>query len=68
MNTKRLEVVLNTFASNVVQEARNNLKNDVNKYGDNKAGGDLYNTMTYNVQTEKDFFLIDFLMPFCLFL
>jgi hypothetical protein len=62
MNTKRLEAVLSTFASNVVQEAKNNLKSDVNKYGQNKAGGDLYNTMTYNVQTEKDFFLIDFLM------
>jgi len=62
MKTTQLQAVINTFASNVVQAARNNLENDVNKYGSNKAGGPLYNTLNYKVETSKNFFLVDFLM------
>ena len=34
----------------------------INKYGSNKGGGALYNSLKYTVDTEIDLFLINFLM------
>ena len=56
MNTENLKEVLNRFGEYVVFEAKNNLVKE------DKASGDLYNSISYKVEVEKDIFIVDFLM------
>ncbi len=62
MKLNNVDDVLQAFAQYVVDASKDNLKNDVNKYGDNKAGGDLDNSISYTYDKSKDLFLLDFLM------
>jgi len=62
MLTKNLEETLNKFAEYVVSSAKTNLTKDVNKYGKNKGGGNLYNSIKYDLGIEPNIFLVDFLM------
>jgi len=62
MELNNVDDVLNAFAQYVVDASKDNLKNDVNKYGDNKAGGDLDNSISYTYDKSKNLFLLDFLM------
>ena len=56
MNTENLKEVLNRFGEYVVFEAKNNLVKE------DKASGDLYNSISYKIEVEKDIFIVDFLM------
>jgi hypothetical protein len=62
MDFKNVDDVLEAFAQYVVDASKDNLKNDVNKFGDNKAGGDLDNSISYTYDKSQDLFLLDFLM------
>jgi len=62
MLTKNLEQTLNKFGAYVVKQSKENLAKDVNKYGSNKAGGDLDNSIEYTLDVESNLFLVDFLM------
>ena len=62
MELKNVDDVLQAFAQYVVDASKDNLKNDVNKYGSNKAGGDLDNSIAYTFDKSQDLFLLDFLM------
>ena len=62
MKLNNVDDVLQAFAQYVVDASKDNLKNDVNKFGGNKAGGDLDNSISYTFDKSKDLFLLDFLM------
>jgi hypothetical protein len=62
MEFKNVDEILLSFAQYVVDASKENLKNDVNKYGSNKAGGDLDNSLSYTFDKSQDQFLLDFLM------
>lgn len=62
MDSKNLKDVLDKYGKYVIQQAKSNLTKDVNKFGSNKGGGALYNSLKYTVDTEVDLFLINFLM------
>ena len=62
MDFKNVDEILISFAQYVVDASKENLKNDVNKYGSNKAGGDLDNSLSYTFDKSQDQFLLDFLM------
>lgn len=62
MDTDNLKKVLNDYGKYVVQQSKSNLTKDVNRFGGNKGGGPLYNSIEYKVSTEPNFFLLDFLM------
>ena len=59
---KNLNGVLQDYAKYVIQQAKTNLTKDVNKYGSNKGGGNLYNSLSYDILIENEDFLVDFLM------
>jgi len=56
MDFKNVDEVLNAFAERVIDNSKKNLVDD------RKSFGDLYNTLSYTYEKEKDLFLIDFLM------
>ena len=56
MKFKNVDEVLNAFAERVIDNSKKNLVDD------RKSFGDLYNTLSYTYEKEKDLFLIDFLM------
>lgn len=56
MKFKNVEEVLNKYGKYVVQQSRSNLTRD------KKGGGDLYNSVSYNIEKSQDDFLLDFLM------
>ena len=56
MEFKNVDEVLNAFAERVIDNSKKNLVDD------RKSFGDLYNTLSYTYEKEKDLFLIDFLM------
>ena len=62
MDFKNVDEILISFAQYVVDASKENLKNDVNKYGSNKAGGDLDNSLGYTFDKSQNLFLLDFLM------
>ena len=62
MDSKNLKAVLDKYAKYVVQQSKTNLTKDVDKFGSNKGGGALYNSITYKIDTEVNLFLVDFLM------
>tara|TARA_R110001592_G_scaffold179171_2_gene420609 strand:- start:1024 stop:1575 length:552 start_codon:yes stop_codon:yes gene_type:complete len=62
MDSKNLKDVLDKYGKYVIQQAKSNLTKDVNKFGSNKGGGALYNSLEFKVDTEVDLFLINFLM------
>jgi len=62
MKLNNVDDVLQAFAQYVVDASKDNLKNDVNKFGGNKAGGDLDNSISYTFDKRQDLFLLDFLM------
>ena len=62
MDADNLKKVLNDYGKYVVQQAKSNLTKDVNKYGGNKGGGPLYNSIEYKPTYEPNYFLLDFLM------
>ena len=62
MEFKNVDEILLSFAQYVVDASKENLKNDVNKYGSNKAGGDLDNSLSYTFDKSQNLFLLDFLM------
>tara|TARA_R110000787_G_scaffold6602_2_gene22920 strand:- start:116 stop:667 length:552 start_codon:yes stop_codon:yes gene_type:complete len=62
MDADNLKKVLNDYGKYVVQQAKSNLTKDVNKYGGNKGGGPLYNSIEYKPTYETNYFLLDFLM------
>ena len=49
MDFKNVDEILISFAQYVVDASKENLKNDVNKYGSNKAGGDLDNSVRLHI-------------------
>jgi hypothetical protein len=59
---KNLNGVLKEYAKYVIQQAKTNLTKDVNEYGKNKGGGNLYNSLSYDILIENEDFLVDFLM------
>ena len=59
---KNLNGVLEEYAKYVIQQAKTNLTKDVNKYGKNKGGGNLYNSLSYDILVNNEDFLVDFLM------
>ena len=62
MDFKNVDEILLSFAQYVIDASKENLKNDVNKYGSNKAGGDLDNSLGYTFDKSQNLFLLDFLM------
>ena len=62
MDADNLKKVLNDYGKYVVQQAKSNLTKDVNKFGGNKGGGPLYNSIEYKPTYETNYFLLDFLM------
>jgi hypothetical protein len=56
MNSENLKDVLNKYAKYVVQQSKSNLTKD------KKGGGDLYNSIKYDLDIEDNLFLLDFLM------
>ena len=62
MDSKNLKEVLDKYGKYVVQQAKSNLTKDKDKYGGNKGGGALYNSIEYKLDREPSFFLLDFLM------
>jgi hypothetical protein len=56
MKFTELNKALNDFGKYVVQQARSILTKE------KKGGGDLYNSIDYNLIEEKDAFLLDFIM------
>ena len=56
MNFQNINKALNDFGKYVVQQSKSNLTKD------QKGGGDLYNSISYEIETEKDLFILDFLM------
>ena len=62
MDADNLKKVLDDYGKYVVQQAKSNLTKDVNKYGGNKGGGPLYNSIEYKPTYETNYFLLDFLM------
>ena len=62
MDADNLKKVLDDYGKYVVQQAKSNLTKDVNKYGGNKGGGPLYNSIEYKPTYEPNYFLLDFLM------
>ena len=62
MDFKNVDEILLSFAQYVIDASKENLKNDVNKYGSNKAGGDLDNSLSYTFDKSQNQFLLDFLM------
>ena len=56
MEFKSVDEVLNAYAKYVVQQAKSNLTKD------DKGGGALYNSISYNVEKSQDDFLLEFLM------
>lgn len=62
MDSKNLKEVLDKYGKYVVQQAKSNLTKDKDKYGGNKGGGTLYNSIEYKLDTEPSYFLLDFLM------
>ena len=62
MELENLTEVLDKYASLIVTGAKENLVKDVDKYGGNKGGGDLYNSVAYDLRVEANVFLLDFLM------
>ena len=56
MDFLKTNEILNKFGKYVVQQSKSNLtRND-------KGGGKLYNSIQYTLDTEKDIFILDFLM------
>lgn len=53
---KNLNDALEQYAKYVIQQARTNLTKD------NKGGGNLYNSLNYDILESTDQFLVDFLM------
>tara|TARA_R110002153_G_scaffold30414_3_gene93282 strand:- start:713 stop:1267 length:555 start_codon:yes stop_codon:yes gene_type:complete len=56
MDFLKTNEVLNKFGKYVVQQSKSNLTRD------NKGGGSLYDSIKYTLDTEKDIFILDFLM------
>ena len=56
MSTVNLDLVLKKYADFVVEQSKKNLSKD------KKGGGALYNSITYDLRTETNIFLLDFLM------
>jgi len=56
MEFKKLKEVLDKYAKYVVQQSKSNLTKD------GKGSGPLYNSLSYEVDIEKNLFLLDFLM------
>ena len=56
MDSNNLQEVLDKYGKYVVQQSKSNLTKD------QKGGGDLYNSISYEIETEKDLFILDFLM------
>jgi len=56
MEYNELKKVLDKYAKYVVQQSKANLTND------GKGDGPLYNSISYDVDIEKNLFLLDFLM------
>tara|TARA_R110000744_G_scaffold25573_1_gene63360 strand:+ start:42 stop:575 length:534 start_codon:yes stop_codon:yes gene_type:complete len=56
MDLENLDDILNKFSKYVVQQAKSNLTKD------QKGGGALYNSITYDVEQVASDFLVDFLM------
>ena len=57
MDFKQIEKTLTKYARYVIQQARSNLTK-----GKHNASKDLYNSLRYELDKEKDAFLIEFLM------
>ena len=57
MDFQKTEQVLTKYAKYVVQQSRSNLTK-----GKNKSSGKLYQSISYDLDVEKDAFLLDFLM------
>ena len=49
MDFKNVDEILLSFAQYVIDASKENLENDVNKYGSNKAGGDLDNSFKLHI-------------------
>ena len=62
MDSKNLKQVLDKYGKYVVQQSKSNLTKDKDKFGGNKGGGALYNSISYDVEIESKYFLLDFLM------
>jgi|TARA_B110000259_G_C13963030_1_gene381458 hypothetical protein len=62
MDATNLKKILDDYGKYVVQQAKSNLTKDVNKFGGNKGGGPLYNSIEYKPTYETNYFLLDFLM------
>tara|TARA_R100000935_G_scaffold10084_1_gene20126 strand:+ start:1243 stop:1800 length:558 start_codon:yes stop_codon:yes gene_type:complete len=58
MNLENLDKILNKYGKEVVAQAKENLQNA----DPSKGGGALEDSISYELDTEKDFFLLDFLM------
>ena len=56
MKYEELQKVIDKYAKYVVQQSKSNLTKD------KKGGGPLYNSISYEVDIEKNIFLLDFLM------
>ena len=56
MDFKNVDEILLSFAQYVIDASKENLKNDVNKYGSNKAGGDLDNSVSYTFDKSQNQF------------
>lgn len=56
MDLTNLDDILEKYAKYVIQQAKSNLTKD------NKGGGDLYNSLEYNLEQQANLFLLDFLM------
>jgi len=56
MSTKNLDTILEKYADFVVEQSKKNLAKN------KKGGGALYNSITYDLRTETNIFLLDFLM------
>ena len=56
MDFLKVNKILNDFGKYVVQQSKSNLTKD------KKGNGALYNSIKYKLDTEKDIFLLDFLM------
>lgn len=56
MDFLKTNEILNKFGKYVVQQSKSNLTRE------DKGGGKLYNSIQYTLDTEKDIFILDFLM------
>ena len=62
MDSIHLKKILDDYGKYVVQQAKTNLTKDVDKFGSNKGGGKLYESIKYELDIEPNIFLLNFLM------